>query len=106
METTMTASNPDASSERALKRLEPFIGTWIEEVTMPGVPAGRMTFDWIPDGWFVVMRSEIEDPAFPTASASSPSTPQGMALPALLRLARRCARLLDDCLGRRLDAAA
>jgi len=61
----MIGSNPDPSSERALKRLEPFIGAWIEEVAMPGVPAGRMTFEWILGGRFLLQHSEIDDPAFP-----------------------------------------
>jgi hypothetical protein len=57
-------TRPSEHDQReALERLEPFVGVWTE--TVPGVPAGRMTFAWELDRRFLLQRSEIDDPAFP-----------------------------------------
>lgn len=48
-----------------LDRLDSFIGDWREEVSVAGVPSGRMTFEWALDGQYLLQRSQIDDPAFP-----------------------------------------
>jgi len=61
--------NDELSPTRALARLEVLVGEWIEQVTLPRVPPGRMVFEWALDGQYLLQRSEIPDPAFPDSIA-------------------------------------
>jgi hypothetical protein len=56
---------PGDPFEGALEHLRPFVGEWREEVDLPGVPVGRMTFAWELERRFLLQRSQIDDPAFP-----------------------------------------
>jgi hypothetical protein len=53
----------------ALKPFETLIGEWQTTGTHPYFPDaelhGRVSFEWIKDGAFVMMRSEIDHPKFP-----------------------------------------
>lgn len=56
--------------------LQPFsilIGTWNTTGTHPLVPDtmlhGRTSFDWLEGGAFLIMRSELDDPRFPSSIA-------------------------------------
>lgn len=40
-------------------------GTCSERVDLPGIPSGRVSFEWVLDGQFLLRRSDIPDPAFP-----------------------------------------
>lgn len=57
----------------ALKPFSVLIGTWVTTGTHGLVPDtilhGRTSFEWLEGGAFIVMRSEIEDPRFPSAIA-------------------------------------
>ena len=50
-----------------LQRLEPLVGTWSLEAVFPNLPPsdhrGRLTFEWLPGGGFLVQRWEAPDPA-------------------------------------------
>jgi hypothetical protein len=61
----MSLGPGSADRNPLLSRLDVFVGTWREQVCVPDVPAGRMTFEWALDGQFLLQRSEIDDPAFP-----------------------------------------
>jgi hypothetical protein len=62
-----------ARSDDALRRLEPFLGAWSLEAILPGVPAsdvrGRVTFEWLPGGGFLVERWEVPLPDVPNGLA-------------------------------------
>lgn len=58
----MNATN---ARDRALERLTMLAGTWSEQVDLPGIPVGRMSFEWVLDGQFLLQRSDIPDPVFP-----------------------------------------
>jgi len=45
------------------------VGDWTEQVGLPGVPAGLMSFQWTLDGQFLLQRSEIPDPSLPDSVA-------------------------------------
>jgi len=61
----MTIAGEPFREAEALDRLEVFVGEWTEEVAVPGVPPGSMTFFWDLDRRFLLQRSRIDDPAFP-----------------------------------------
>jgi uncharacterized glyoxalase superfamily protein PhnB len=52
-------------STELLDRLHPLLGAWTEQVSLPGVPPGRMSIEPVLDGRFVLQRCEMPDPAFP-----------------------------------------
>lgn len=70
---------PDYTAREAAKpnpALEPFrvlIGSWSTVGTHPLVPGttfhGRTSFDWLEGGAFLLMRSEIDEPAIPSGIA-------------------------------------
>ena len=53
----------------ALKPLEVFIGDWQTSGSHPYLPnttlLGRVSFEWLEGGAFLIMRSEIDNPKFP-----------------------------------------
>jgi len=54
----------------ALEPFGPLIGTWTTEATHPmfdGVVPGRLTFEWLAGGHFIVQRSQNDHEAFPDA---------------------------------------
>jgi len=57
----------------ALEPLTPLIGQWRTTGTHPLVPGttfhGRTSFEWIENGAFVMMRSEIDEPEVPSGMA-------------------------------------
>jgi hypothetical protein len=57
----------------ALEPLTPLIGEWRTIGTHPLVPGttfhGRTSFEWIENGAFVMMRSEIDEPEIPNGMA-------------------------------------
>jgi hypothetical protein len=59
----------DHARTEAVARLDGLVGEWIEQVTLPGVPAGRMSFEWILDHHYLLQRSTIPDPPFPDSLA-------------------------------------
>jgi hypothetical protein len=61
----MTVQGEPWDGRDALERLEAFVGEWREQVELPGVPSGRMTFAWELEHRFLLQRSRIDDPAFP-----------------------------------------
>jgi hypothetical protein len=59
----------ESARTRALERLEAFVGEWTEQVAMPDIPAGRMTFEWALERQYLLQRSEIPHPDFPDSIA-------------------------------------
>ena len=56
--------------DAALQPFDALIGTWITEATHPrfdGVVPGRMTFEWLEGGKFLVQRSHNDHELFPDA---------------------------------------
>jgi len=57
----------------ALKLLAPLVGKWQTTGTHPYFPGaelhGRVSFEWVEGGAFLLMRSEIEHPKFPNGIA-------------------------------------
>jgi len=57
----------------ALKLFEPLIGEWQATGIHPYFPDselhGRVSFEWIEDGAFLMMRSELDHPKFPDGIA-------------------------------------
>ncbi len=68
-----TSAHAAAIPNPALKPYEVLIGEWTTVGThflMPGVTLhGRTSFQWIEGGAFLMMRSEIDEPKIPSASA-------------------------------------
>jgi hypothetical protein len=62
-------NDAEPARRRALARLDALVGDWTEQVDIPGMPAGRMSFEWILDGQFLLQRSEIPNPEFPDSVA-------------------------------------
>jgi hypothetical protein len=62
-------NDTESARRRALARLDALVGDWTEQVGLPGVPAGRMSFRWTLDGHFLLQRSEIPNPDFPDSVA-------------------------------------
>src|SRR6266540_765948 len=62
-------NDTESARRRALARLDALAGDWTEQVDLPGVPAGRMSFQWTLDRQFLVQRSEIPNPDFPDSVA-------------------------------------
>ena len=58
-------NDTDSPPDPALARLSVLVGTWTEQVGLPGVPAGQMSFEWALDGQFLLQRSTIPWSAFP-----------------------------------------
>ncbi len=63
----MSSGPGSADRNPLLSRLDVFVGPWREMVSVPDAPVGRMTFEWVLDGQFLLQRSEIDDPAFPNS---------------------------------------
>ncbi|HET7467220.1 MAG TPA: hypothetical protein VFL29_11165 [Candidatus Dormibacteraeota bacterium] len=57
----------------ALQALEPVVGTWVTTGTHPYLRGktlhGRVSFEWIEGGAFLLMRSEIDEPGIPSGMA-------------------------------------
>lgn len=56
------------SPAAALEPFDALLGTWLTEATHPEVDAvviGRVTFEWLPGGRFLVQRSHHEHELFP-----------------------------------------
>jgi hypothetical protein len=57
----------------AVKRLDTLAGRWTVEVYLPGNPpkevGGETVFEWLGEGYFLVMRSEEGASEFPTSMA-------------------------------------
>lgn len=51
----------DAPRRRALDRLDVLAGDWVEQVHLPGMPAGRTSFGWVLDRQFLLQRSTFTD---------------------------------------------
>ncbi len=52
----------------SLEAFDQLIGTWVTEATHPqfdGVVAGRVTFEWLEGGHFLIMRGTTEHELFP-----------------------------------------
>jgi hypothetical protein len=53
--------------------LERLVGAWTLEIDFPGMnpigPGTRVSFEWMPGGWFLVERWEIPVPEFPDGTA-------------------------------------
>ena len=68
----MSEDNP-SSHNLALQPFAILIGTWKTTGTHGLVPDatlhGQTSFEWIEDGAFLLMRSEIDDPRFPDGTA-------------------------------------
>jgi hypothetical protein len=62
-----------AKPNPALESLSALIGRWNTIGTHPLVPGttfhGRTSFDWMENGAFLIMRSEIDEPEIPSAIA-------------------------------------
>ena len=60
-------------SDDPLQRLEPLVGAWTIEAVFPGGPPsdlrGRLTFEWLPGGGFLVQRWEVPIPEAPDGLA-------------------------------------
>jgi hypothetical protein len=59
--------SPMVGPHRALRRLQPLVGTWTLAGRTLGSEAddikGRVVIDWLPDGFYLEQRGEIEIPA-------------------------------------------
>jgi hypothetical protein len=69
-----TKYGPEAAIPNpALQAFNVLIGRWTTVGTHPMVPGttfhGRSSFEWIEGGAFMVMRSEIDEPEIPSATA-------------------------------------
>jgi hypothetical protein len=51
-----------------LERLEAFEGTWVLKAPFPDAPEGRVTFEWMMDGRFLIQRWDV-DPPIPSGLA-------------------------------------
>jgi hypothetical protein len=58
----------DTAGRRLLDQLNPLVGDWVEQVHLPGVPAGRMSFRWIIDNQFLLERPTTPEPEFPDST--------------------------------------
>jgi hypothetical protein len=60
-------------SDDPIKALKPFVGDWRMEATFPGAPpmdlGARATFEWLPDGRFLLERWELPVPEAPDGLA-------------------------------------
>lgn len=56
-----------------MERLEPFVGEWRVEATLPGMAPGRAVFEWTVGGAFLVQRSEAPDPIPDSLSVIGPA---------------------------------
>jgi hypothetical protein len=72
---------------RALARLAGLLGIWNVLVDIPSATAGRMGFEWILDGQFLLQRSAIAEPNFPEGIAVIPRPRRWWIHAALLRRA-------------------
>jgi hypothetical protein len=57
----------EAASGRAA--LDVFVGEWTEQVLVPDIPPGRVVFEWVLDGQYLIQRSDIPQPEFPNSIA-------------------------------------
>jgi hypothetical protein len=58
----------DTARRRLLDQLNRLVGDWVEQVHLPGVPAGLASFRWILDNQFLLQRSTIPEPEFPDST--------------------------------------
>jgi hypothetical protein len=58
-------NDAEARRVRALARLGVLVGEWSEQIDLPDVPAGRVSFQWTLDRQFLLQRCTIGDPNFP-----------------------------------------
>ena len=62
-----------SDGDDALRRLEPLVGTWSLEAVFPGQPPsadrGRLSFEWLPGGGYLVQRWEVPVPEAPDGIA-------------------------------------
>src|SRR5262249_57694860 len=70
-------NDTEARRGRALARLGVLVGEWSEQVDLPDVPAGRMSFEWALDRQFLVQRSTIPHPNFPDSIGIIAATADG-----------------------------
>jgi hypothetical protein len=59
-----------AERDAALEPFDALIGTWVTEATHPmldGVVPGRITFEWLEGGRFLIQRSRNDHESFPDA---------------------------------------
>lgn len=63
-------TNEASKQNPALEPLKKFIGKWVTEGTHPYVPDttlhGHISYEWIEGGAFLLMRSSIDEPRFPS----------------------------------------
>ena len=95
----------------ALKPLEFLVGEWRTTGSHPMVPGkilrGRTSFAWHEGGAFLIMRSEIDDPQFPSGLAIIGSDDVAGTFAMIYFDERGISRLLDDtALRAKLSAAA
>ncbi len=65
-----------------LERLQPFVGEWDMEASLPAPPdsRARSVFEWALDGRFLVQRTEISIPEAPDSISIMGADPGGEAL--------------------------
>jgi hypothetical protein len=63
----------EAARPPALERLDAIVGGWTLEGSLPAAPGvavrGRVTFEWLAGGRFLIERWEVERPEFPDGIA-------------------------------------
>ena len=68
------------ASDASLQALEPFIGEWGMEVSFEGAPPGdggaRVSFNWMPEGRFLIQCWEIPVPEAPDGIAIIGADPE------------------------------
>ena len=86
----------------ALQPLQFLIGEWRTEGTHPLVPGktlpGRTSFAWHEGGAFLIMRSEVHEPKFPSGVAIIGTDEEGRATMIYFD-ERKVARLIDVSIG-------
>jgi hypothetical protein len=93
------------TSNPALRPLEFLIGEWRTEGTHPGVAAdrlcGRTSFSWHEGGAFLIMRSEVDHPQFPSGVAIIGSDGDAGTFAMIYFDERGVSRLLEVSVGER-----
>ena len=94
----------DGNASDALRTLDVLVGEW--ETVAPAMEAeGRTTFEWLDGGGFLIERSVVQPSRVPQLGQPHRRDRSGRwPAAALLRLARRGARVRDDLCGWNLDA--
>jgi hypothetical protein len=60
-----------------MESLEPFVGEWSVEATLPGAAPGRSLFEWLLGGAFLIERSEVPDSGVPDGLCVIGPSPEG-----------------------------